>query len=92
MLCRQQAPDPCKAATDRGYASGAAEKLQKKETQPSWVATVSREVVKTECPLYIREIIAKEDNVIHHAINTFSLYEVCQLAIGVHHVSFVSVH
>ena len=53
----------------------AADKLKNKETLPSWMATMSCEVVRTECPLHIREIIAAEDNVIPHSMSTFRFYQ-----------------
>ena len=54
----------------------AADKLKKNETLPSWMATMSCEVVKRECPLHIWEIIAREDDAIQHNISTFRLYQV----------------
>ena len=52
----------------------AADQSKKKETLPSWKATVSCEVVKMECPLHIWAIIVGEENAIQHSISTFYLY------------------
>ena len=60
----------------------AADKLKKKETLPSWIETVSCEVVRMECPLHIREIIAGEDNAIQHSISTFRLYQVADRSVS----------
>ena len=70
----------------------AADKLKKKETLPSWMATVSCKVAKTECALHIPEILAGEDKTIQRSICTFRPYQVANRSVGVHHVSSVSVN
>ena len=60
----------------------AADKLKKKETLPSWMAMVNCEAVKTECPLHIRGIIARQENAIEHNINTLRLHQVTRRSIS----------